>query len=321
MTTASSLLWKKNIYMIKYISKGEIIIKGLFKEVNLNAAFSIATEIINIVSSENRSDKMDELLCLDAISYDEFIIKLLNENIDKIMKPSKSTLLHAFIGEFYDMYIFNEFYYFEDSISDSGEFDELYTLLEQVRIITKDCGLNIDDWEQKISELIAKIDLEYEKEEPVIKLLEKEVEQLIDEMRTATLALKDNITENVFFLLFSNKKFLFDFNLMISEFIKTQNLPQEVFNEFNHVIRCSSIPKWLQNGILYRDRATCQQCGADLSNSFQIMQIGRLHFDHIIPLEKDGTNDATNFQLLCADCNLSKNDALQLPAYYYQMYW
>lgn len=264
---------------------------------------------------------MDELLCFDAISYDEFIIKLLNENIDKIMKPSKITLLHAFIGEFYDMYIFNEFYYFEDSISDSGEFDELYTLLDQVRIITKDCGLNIDDWEQKISELIAKIDLEYEKEEPVIKLLEKEVEQLIDEMRTATLALKDNITENVFFLLFSNKKFLFDFNLMISEFIKTQNLPQEVFNEFNHVIRCSSIPKWLQNGILYRDRATCQQCGADLSNSFQIMQIGRLHFDHIIPLEKGGTNDATNFQLLCADCNLSKNDALQLPAYYYQMYW
>jgi len=298
-----------------------INIKGLFKEVNLNAAFSIAAKIINIVSSENRNDKMDEFLYLDVISHEEFIIKILNENIDKIIKPSKITLLHAFIGKFYDMYIFNEFYYFEDSIFDSGEFDELYILLEQVRMILKDCGINVDDWEEKITDQIAKIDFEYEKEKPDIRPLEKEVEELIDEMRTATLELKDNITENIFFLLFSNKKFLFDFNLMISEFITTQNLPQKVFNEFNHVMRCSSIPKWLQNGILYRDRATCQQCGADLSNSFRIMEIGRLHFDHIIPLEKGGTNDSTNFQLLCAACNLSKNDALQLPTYNYQMYW
>ena len=51
------------------------------------------------------------------------------------------------------------------------------------------------------------------------------------------------------------------------------------------------------------------------------MENGQLHFDHIIPLEKGGTNDPTNFQLLCANCNLTKNDALQLPNYQYQMYW
>lgn len=294
---------------------------GLFKRANLNAAFSVATEIIKLVSSENRDYKLDDFGCLDAISYDDFMVKLLNENIDKIKKPLKSTLLHSFIGEFYDMYIYNEFYYFKDSIYDSGEYEELHSMFEQVQMLLVDCGLDANEWEERIDKLITKIELEYKKDEPIIEPLEKEVEKLIDDMRNATLALKDNVIDNVFFLLFSNKKFLFDFNLMISKFTTPQNLPKEIFNEFNHIIRCTSIPKWLENGILYRDRFTCQQCGVDLSNSFFIQESGRLHFDHIIPLEKGGTNDATNFQLLCSSCNLSKNDTLQLPDYRYQMFW
>ncbi len=294
---------------------------GLFKKTNLNAAFSIASEIISMVSSENCNDKLDTFLYLDAISHDEFIVKLLNENIDMIMKPSKRTLLHAFIGEYYDKYIFSEFYYFEDSIFDNGEYEDLHSMLEQVRMILEDCGLNVDEWEERIEQLITKFDLEYEKDEPVIKPLEKEVAKLIDDMRNTTLALKNDVVEKVFFLLFSNKKFLFDFNLIISEYITPQNLPQNAFNQYNHIIRCTSIPKWLKNGILYRDRATCQQCGADLSNSLFIQESGRLHFDHIIPLEKGGTNDSTNFQLLCSTCNFAKNDTLRLPDYHYQMFW
>lgn len=298
-----------------------VYINELFKEANLNAAFSMAAEIIQVISSQNRDDKFDDFLALDAISHDEFIVNLLNRNIDKITSPQKDTFLHAFIREFYEMYIFNEFYYFEDSIFDSGEFDGLYNLLEQVGSIMKDCGLDISDLEERISDLIEKIDCEYEKESSNTKPLEKEVEQLIDDMRNTTLALRDELTENVFFLLFSNKKFLFDFNLMIAEYITPKNLPNEIFDKFCHLIRSTYIPKWLENGVLYRDRATCQQCGADLSNSYRIMENGQLHFDHIIPLEKGGTNDATNFQLLCSKCNLTKNDTLQLPNYQYQMYW
>lgn len=294
---------------------------GLFKKANLNAAFSIASEIISIVSSENRNDKLDDFLCLNAISHDEFIIKLLNENIDMIMKPLKRTLLHSFIGEFYDIYILNEFYYFEDSIFDNGEYNNLHSLFEQMRMILEDCGSSVYEWEEKINKLITKIDLEYEKDTPIIKPLEKDVKKLIDDMRSAILTLENDIVENVFFLLFSNKKFLFDFNLMISEYVTPHNLSKDIFNEFNHIIRCTSIPKWLKNGILYRDRATCQQCGADLSNSLFIQESGRLHFDHIIPLEKGGTNDSTNFQLLCSTCNFAKNDTLQLPNYHYQMFW
>lgn len=297
------------------------VINGLFKKANLNAAFSISSEIIQIISSQNKNDKLDDFLSLDAIAHDEFLVNLLNKNIDKIISPQKETLLHVFIREFYEMYIYNEFYYYEDSIFDSGEFEGLYNLLEQFGTVLKDFGLDTTDLEENINRLIEKFDLEYEKESPNTKPLESEVQQLIDDMRNTTLSLRDELTENVFFLLFSNKKFLFDFNMMIAEYITPENLPREIFDRFCHIKRCSYIPKWLENGIIYRDRATCQQCGADLSNSYRIMENGQLHFDHIIPLEKSGTNDATNFQLLCANCNLTKNDTLQLPNYQYQMYW
>lgn len=36
--------------------------------------------------------------------------------------------------------------------------------------------------------------------------------------------------------------------------------------------------------------------------------VGSLHMDHIIPKSKGGLNDYTNYQLLCAPCNSSKND-------------
>jgi 5-methylcytosine-specific restriction enzyme A len=47
--------------------------------------------------------------------------------------------------------------------------------------------------------------------------------------------------------------------------------------------------------VLYRDRWTCQQCGARAD-----------HVDHITPVRFGGTDEESNLQALCERCNLAK---------------
>ncbi|HWF65203.1 MAG TPA: HNH endonuclease signature motif containing protein [Rhizomicrobium sp.] len=49
-----------------------------------------------------------------------------------------------------------------------------------------------------------------------------------------------------------------------------------------------------------RDGGACVRCGSK----------EQLHFDHIIPVAKGGSNDAMNIQLLCQSCNLKKSDKI-----------
>ena len=49
-----------------------------------------------------------------------------------------------------------------------------------------------------------------------------------------------------------------------------------------------------------RDGGACVRCGA--SND--------LHFDHIIPFSRGGSDEALNIQILCRACNLAKSDRI-----------
>jgi 5-methylcytosine-specific restriction endonuclease McrA len=46
-----------------------------------------------------------------------------------------------------------------------------------------------------------------------------------------------------------------------------------------------------------------------------------LHYDHIVPLAEGGTNDPTNFQLLCGQCNLKKGKRPLGTSNLYPVYW
>lgn len=50
--------------------------------------------------------------------------------------------------------------------------------------------------------------------------------------------------------------------------------------------------------VLSRDNNTCQNCGSKKD----------LQIDHITPISRGGSNEKSNLQVLCRDCNLSKRD-------------
>jgi len=60
------------------------------------------------------------------------------------------------------------------------------------------------------------------------------------------------------------------------------------------------IKKRVRFEVLHRCDFTCQACGAKAADGAE------LHIDHIHPVSKGGTNDPTNLQALCRDCNLGK---------------
>ncbi|TET38899.1 MAG: hypothetical protein E3J72_01885 [Planctomycetota bacterium] len=64
--------------------------------------------------------------------------------------------------------------------------------------------------------------------------------------------------------------------------------------------RSRHIPQHVKTEVWSRGNGACVYCGA---NDY-------LHFDHIIPFSKGGSNTAENIQILCAKCNLEKSDRI-----------
>jgi HNH endonuclease len=62
------------------------------------------------------------------------------------------------------------------------------------------------------------------------------------------------------------------------------------------------IPEDVKLLVWARDGGHCVRCGSDQE----------LHFDHIIPVVKGGSNSAENVQILCQTCNLKKSDSIAM---------
>lgn len=115
------------------------------------------------------------------------------------------------------------------------------------------------------------------------------------------------ISNAVFSVLFQDKDFCYKFNLKIAEQIKQLKKTEypDILKEDGYMKR-STLPTWLKDGVYYRDKGRCQSCGTDLTKMFVIDNA--INYDHIIPLHQGGSNDPTNYQLMCEHCNKSKND-------------
>jgi hypothetical protein len=114
-----------------------------------------------------------------------------------------------------------------------------------------------------------------------------------------------NIAIEMFYILFSNREFLKNFNQYIAE---GKKLKTE---------RCY-IPEWVKNAVFYRDKGKCVFCGKDLSGLLCVPDTKDKQYDHIVPLSEGGINDISNIQLSCSKCNEKKlTHTLTSKDYYY----
>ena len=69
------------------------------------------------------------------------------------------------------------------------------------------------------------------------------------------------------------------------------------------LLEMDPVPSTVRFDVLKRDRK-CVLCGA----APEIDSDVRLHVDHIVPRSKGGSNEMSNLQVLCSECNLGKSN-------------
>lgn len=129
------------------------------------------------------------------------------------------------------------------------------------------------------------------------------------------------VTEEVFTLLFADRMFLLKFNeLIASKIVDLEINDYPLLLERDGVIkRQKYFSAWVKMAVFYRDRGCCAVCLTDLSG---LLRTGfRKAIDHIVPLNLGGSNDITNFQLICQTCNLKKLGHTTMTSELYPRYF
>lgn len=114
----------------------------------------------------------------------------------------------------------------------------------------------------------------------------------------------DEITDEVFHVLFNDLGFLQRFNRLCASYIEESDLGEELRTRAGTLKRVP-IPVWARRAIFHRDKGECRSCKRSLAAL--INQFDTERYDHIVPLARFGANDLTNLQLLCEPCNLMKS--------------
>jgi hypothetical protein len=114
----------------------------------------------------------------------------------------------------------------------------------------------------------------------------------------------DELTDEVFHVLFNDVGFLQKFNQLCADFIGLSGFGEETKTRSGTLKRVA-IPIWARRAIFYRDKGECRCCKRSLAALINQLETER--YDHIVPLALFGANDVTNLQLLCEPCNLEKS--------------
>ncbi|EJR49138.1 hypothetical protein IIO_06622 [Bacillus cereus VD115] len=229
--------------------------------------------------------------------YGRNIIEMFHkEIIDVIVKPNKITSVHWYLSHFQDVSEdINKVKEYGDELEDVFNF--ISRILNEVNLKTDLPVPNFENCPDKWHE-----DCSCDCND-IVKLWESFVDENHGEIN-------DLIIHSAFQVIFLDKKFLHDFHLELADFIEVYmdeiKLAHPNYVTEKNRIKRQRFPKWLTNAVFHRDKGTCtnSKCRCDLTKL--IRPQNTIHIDHIVPLQLFGSNDASNFQLLCESCNTSK---------------
>ena len=219
--------------------------------------------------------------------FEDFVDSTEMRFAESIAKPMKHTLLHTFLENLEQCFIEPALY----DISHSENFGFLESYL-------KVAGVELPEWFNET---------EIDKHSPDVKAFFPEVTKIV--------------AETAFEILFNDREFLYEFQLRLREVIQSNKTPHppEYYEDNWRVKRLSYFPRWLERALYYRDRGRCQKCLKDVSG--EVFHHNIYHIDHVLPLVAGGSNDPTNFQLLCRDCNLEKGAVEEKPQNKQVKFW
>lgn len=249
----------------------------------------MSRQLMNTLTDVAMADATDVSDAIDSDGYYSVYERMaedLDEYLDGFYKPSKDSILIRYIKE-----LLIDGLLYETVIENSPEY---YVLKQHNEDLFKLFGYSFSD----IGELPPEYpDFDGEYFDEWESFAEKVNNFYCDNIN-------EQWAEHVFYILFSNKDFLFRFNTEVAKVVK--ELKKEDYPEYlkkDGVIKRKKFPVWLQKAVKMRDRNRCQLCGKDLSGTYNLSDE---NFDHMIPLEDGGTNDPCNIQLTCEHCNKSK---------------
>ncbi|OMF80385.1 HNH endonuclease [Paenibacillus peoriae] len=274
-----------------------------YRYLNLKYAYQIASIASEIITSENIEDRFNQYLWFFDKDHKQYFSELVQLNEDKILKPNKESILYDFISELLVMILTkHEYWFLDDYYNWCHEEIELYILQHFIEPLEAYNPI-INKYRKKLVDLSCLSHINRNQ-------YEEKVKEAISEIINLFIEGKKAVIDETFYLLFNDKHFLFHFNELLSKFIMKSIKVKRVV-----------VPSWLKKGIFFRDNGRCQECLRDLSGIVSITPVKGIHFDHIIALERGGSNDPTNFQLLCSNCNLKKSTKSKKSKILYQFYW
>lgn len=254
------------------------------------ATESCCSQVRHIIYDESVKSEFDFFFVIDEIS------------IQQMLRPQKESLLYSFSVNV----IFFSYDYVLKKVPEPSDFTEIMKDFESY-------GISIPPYDEPSHRdfgASSEWDLDRETLFELREAQEQYFYKYVDDLRDGyCLELSKAIAKEVMEYLFIDRNLMRVFNERVARYVNQldKKAYPELFNQRGNVNRFSgNWPKWLRSALIYREQGKCAIKGEDLTallaNDIQP------NIDHIVPLALGGTNDTSNLQYVCRQCNLDKLD-------------